>query len=112
MVLKTLIEKQLSKHEKLYCCFVDFSKAFASVWRNGLLTKMKFYGISGKILSLLSDLYEGTVGHVIDKLRVAGVMNNKHRGIWLLLFCFAQRPSFPCDTQGNCGYYRLNRKDQ
>ena len=25
---------------------------------------MKFYEISGKILSLLSDLYRGTVGHV------------------------------------------------
>ena len=64
MVLKTLIEKQSGKHAKLYCCFADFSKAFDSVWRNGLLAKMKFYGISGKILSLLSDLYKGTVGHV------------------------------------------------
>ena len=40
MALKTLIEKQFGKHEKLYCCFVDFSKAFDSVWRNGLLAKM------------------------------------------------------------------------
>ena len=64
IVLKTLIEKQFGKHEKLYCCFVDFSKAFDSVWRNRLLAKMKFYGISGKILSLLSDLYKGTVGHL------------------------------------------------
>ena len=64
IVLNTPIEKQFGKHEKLYCCFVDFSKAFDSVWRNGLLGKMKLYGISGKILSLLSDLYKGTVGHV------------------------------------------------
>ena len=42
---------------------MDFSKAFDSVWRNGLLAKMKFYGIGGKILSLLSDLYKRTVGH-------------------------------------------------
>ena len=48
MVLKTLIEKQCGKHEKLYCCFVDFSKAFDLVWRNGLAAKMKFYGIRGK----------------------------------------------------------------
>ena len=41
IALKTLIEKQSIKHEKLYCCFVDFSKAFDSVWRNGLLAKMK-----------------------------------------------------------------------
>ena len=56
MVLKTLIEKQFGKHEKLYHCFVDFSKAFDSVWSNGLLAKMKFYEISGEILSLISDL--------------------------------------------------------
>ena len=30
-----------------------------------MAAKMKFYGISGKILSLLSDLYKGAhVGHV------------------------------------------------
>ena len=29
-----------------------------------MAAKMKFYGISGKILSLLSELYKGTVGHV------------------------------------------------
>ena len=49
--------------------FCGLSKAFVSVWRNGLLAKMKFCGISGKILSLLSDLHKGTVGHVkIDNL--------------------------------------------
>ena len=33
--------------------------------------------------------------YLIDKLRVAGDMKNKHRGVKLilLLFCFAQRPS-------------------
>ena len=56
------------------------------------------------------------IGYVIDKLQVAGVMKNKHRGVSrgvyfhnsghekfikliLLIFCFAQRSSFPCDTQ-------------
>ena len=55
--------------------------------------------------------------YVIDKPRVAGVIKNKDRGVSrgvyffynsgheefikliLLPFCFAQRPSFPCDTQ-------------
>ena len=64
MVLKTLIEKQFGKHEKLYCCFVDFSNAFDSVWGNGLLAKMKFYGISGKIPSLSTDVYKGTAEHL------------------------------------------------
>ena len=33
IVLKTLIDKQFHKNEKLYCCFADFSKAFDAVWR-------------------------------------------------------------------------------
>ena len=49
---------------------------------------------------------------MVDKLRVAGVMKNNAEvyifhnfgyeefiKLILLLFCFAQRPSFPCDTQ-------------
>ena len=63
-VLKTLIDKQFHKNEKLYCCFADFSKAFDTVWRKGLLAKLKTFGIHGKMLSVIEDLYLNTNGHV------------------------------------------------
>ena len=37
-ILKTLITKYVKRLKlNLYCCFIDFRKAFDSVWRNGLL---------------------------------------------------------------------------
>ena len=63
-IFKTLTDKQFHKNEKLYCCFVDFSKAFDTVWRKGLLAKLKTFGIHGKMLNVIEDLYSYTNGHV------------------------------------------------
>ena len=62
--LKTLNDKQLYKNEKLYCCFVDFSKAFDTVWRKGLVAKLKALGICGKMFDIIEKLYLNTNGHV------------------------------------------------
>ena len=62
-VLKTLIDKQLQKNEKLYCCFVDFSKAFDKVWGKGLVEKLKAFGICGKMFDIIENLYLNTKGH-------------------------------------------------
>ena len=35
--------------------FLDFSKAFDKVWHKGVIFKLKQNGISGKLLSVLSD---------------------------------------------------------
>ena len=64
LILKTLIDKQFNNNQKLYCCFVDFSKAFDTVWRNGLLSKLRSYGIEGKMLNILHSLYTDTTAHV------------------------------------------------
>ena len=63
-VLKTLIDKQFHKGQRLYCCFVDFSKAFVTIWRKGLLSKLKTFGIEGKMFHIIKDLYSNTNGHV------------------------------------------------
>ena len=63
-VLKTLIDKQFKENERLYSCFIDFSKAFDTVWRKGFLVKVESYGMNGKILNVLRSLYSNTAAHV------------------------------------------------
>ena len=55
--LKTLIEKSLSEKERLYACFVDFRKAYDTVWRKGLFYKLLFAGVSKKFVNLLKSMY-------------------------------------------------------
>ena len=62
--LKTLMDKRFNNKQKLYCCFVDFSKAFDTVWRKRLLSKLRSYGIKGKMLNVLHSLYTDKTAHV------------------------------------------------
>ena len=55
--LKCLIDLYLSKRKKLYCAFVDFRKAFDTVWRCGLWTKIISFGISGKLFDVIKNIY-------------------------------------------------------
>ena len=41
----------------VYACFVDFSKAYDSVSRHGLLYKLIVNGLSFKFVSLISSMY-------------------------------------------------------
>ena len=68
-VSQTLTDKQFYKGEKLYCCFVDFSKAFDIIWRKGLLSKLKPFSIEGKMFIIIRYLFSDTNGHVtVDNL--------------------------------------------
>ena len=56
--------------------FLDISKAFDRVWHEGLLFKLKAYGVSGSLLNLLRDLLTG---------RVQRVVLNGHNSIWKII---------------------------
>ena len=56
-VLKHLIDLFKSKNKKLFCCFVDYSKAFDSIWREALWHKLVSNGIQGKILNVIKSMY-------------------------------------------------------
>ena len=51
-------------NSKLYCSFVDFSKAFDPVWRKGLIAKIESYGVQGKMLNVIKSLYSDTTADV------------------------------------------------
>lgn len=56
-ILYALLEFCKSKKTKLYCCFVDFTKAFDNIWRIGLWGKLLKSGIEGKILNVIKNMY-------------------------------------------------------
>lgn len=58
LTLRTLIAKQVNhRKESIYACFVDFKKAFDSIWHQGLLYKLLSYDINGNFYNLIKDLY-------------------------------------------------------
>ena len=67
-ILKTLINKYLKlKKQKLFACFIDFTKAFDSVDRTALLYKLYKKGVGGKFYSLIKSMYSLTKYSCKDK---------------------------------------------
>ena len=59
-VLKTIMDKYKSEGKKVYACFIDFQKAFDSVWRTGLLYKLIKSGLNMNTIKLIKNMYEKT----------------------------------------------------
>ena len=55
--LYALIEILKMKKQKLFCCFIDFSSAFDSVWRVGLWHKLLQSQVNGKVLRVIISMY-------------------------------------------------------
>jgi hypothetical protein len=56
-ILQTLIEQSIHKREKVYCCFVDFRKAFNTVPRDLLWQVLDEMGIVGRFMQCLQSMY-------------------------------------------------------
>ena len=60
-VLKTLVDKYVKrKSQPLYACFVDFKRAFDTVWHIGLLYKLKTAGVGTKFYNIIKNMYSKT----------------------------------------------------
>jgi hypothetical protein len=57
LTLKTLTDKYQQNNQCLYACFVDFKKAFDSVWRDALFFKMLKHGIGGCFGKIIRTMY-------------------------------------------------------
>ena len=69
-LLKTIVKKYIAQNKRLSICFVDLEKAFDSVWRKGILNKVKKLGIEGNILDIIKSIYDNTtyIVTINDKL--------------------------------------------
>ena len=57
LTLKTLIDQAFSQKEELFVCFVDFKKAYDTVWRDGLYLKLFNSNISSKFINIMQSMY-------------------------------------------------------
>ena len=57
-ILYILITLYLSKKKKLFCCFIDFKKAFDTIWRTGLWQKLINSNIYGKMFKINFSFYD------------------------------------------------------
>ena len=67
--LQGLTSHVLNQGKKLFCVFVDFSKAFDYVVRDNKLTQL---GIRGNILNIIKSMYNG----VKSKVKHSNTLNN------------------------------------
>ena len=79
-VLHILSQILKTSKRKLYCAFIDFSKAFDTVWRVGLWSKLQKSCINGRFLILIRNMYNG----IKSKVQVNNTSSNYfpcHRGV-------------------------------
>ena len=55
--LKCLIDLYLFKKKRLYCAFIDYRKAFDTVNRCSLWSKLLSNNINGKVLNVIKNIY-------------------------------------------------------
>ena len=61
LTLKSVVKKYVTiGKKKLFTCFVDFKKAFDSVWHQGIFYKVAKTGFVGKPLDLIRNIYKNT----------------------------------------------------
>ena len=51
-------------NKPLYMAFIDYQKAFDTIWRTGLWYKLMKQGISGKFLNVIKNMYQKSKSRV------------------------------------------------
>ena len=59
-IYNAVIDKYQAKKRPLYVCYVDFKSAFDHINRHALLFKLMSHGFTGKIFTILRDLFSKT----------------------------------------------------
>ena len=72
-VLNELINLYLHKKSRLYCCFIDYAKAFDKIIRTALWGKVIANGINGKLLRVIYNMYESAKSCVKQETMISGL---------------------------------------
>ena len=74
-VLNELINIYLQKKKRLYCCFIDYQKAFDTINRSALWGKVIANGINGRILKVIYNMYENAKSCVKQQSLLSGLFS-------------------------------------
>ena len=81
IALRGIILHYKNREDKpLFICFLDFSKAFDTVWHDGLLYKLHKNGINGKVWNLIDNIYR-KIYCTIDNNKILTDLIHIRRGI-------------------------------
>ena len=69
------------RKKKIFTCFVDFKRAYDSVWHKGLFYKMNNIGIFGKSVDLINDIYKKTKRAIKINNSTTNFVINTRRGL-------------------------------
>ena len=72
-IVNTIFKKVCKSNQKLYLCFVDFQKAYDSVWRDALMLKLLRSGIKGKFFDIVRQMYKDCSSCI----RSEGILSDK-----------------------------------
>ena len=64
-IINTLLQQARHQPRKLYCCFVEFKKAFDLVPRHTLWEVLEKRGMKGRVLSSLQSMYAADKAYVL-----------------------------------------------
>lgn len=59
--LRSIVNKYvIDGNDRIYTCFIDFRKAFDTVWHDGLFHKLEQIGVTGNFLDIIRITYKNT----------------------------------------------------
>ena len=65
LILRGVCKLRRKEKKETYVAFLDVSKAYDTVWREGLWKKMEQYGIEEKFVQVCRGLYQGVEASVV-----------------------------------------------
>ena len=72
-VLNELINIYLQKKKRLYCCFIDYQKAFDTINRTALWGKILKSEINGNIFNVIFNMYQNAKSCVKEQTLMSGI---------------------------------------
>ena len=61
LTIRAITNKYVQDGEsRVYSCFIDFKKAFDTVWHDGLFFKLQQIGVNGNFLHTIKNIYANT----------------------------------------------------